>query len=42
MVIFFNINTALLLPSLGYASDEASHIDLTGHWVGITSLVLFF
>jgi NhaD family Na+/H+ antiporter len=31
-----------LLPILGYASDEAQHVDLTEHWVGITSLILFF
>lgn len=36
------ISAALLLfPSLALASGSAERLDLTGHWVGITALVLF-
>lgn len=32
----------LLLPGLAFASDDKTQfIDLTGHWVGITSLIIF-
>jgi NhaD family Na+/H+ antiporter len=33
---------ALFLPIMAHASDEPQLIDLTGNWVGITSLALFF
>lgn len=33
---------SLLLPSIVLAADTDTHIDLTGHWVGISSLALFF
>lgn len=39
---FLVLFVALFTPILSYASDETQRIDLTGHWVGITSLVLFF
>ncbi len=32
---------ALLLPSLALATDAGERLDLTGHWVGITALILF-
>jgi NhaD family Na+/H+ antiporter len=32
----------LFLPIMAHASDEPQLIDLTGNWVGITSLALFF
>jgi NhaD family Na+/H+ antiporter len=32
----------LLLPSISLAATNDSRVDLTGHWVGITALVLFF
>lgn len=32
----------LLQPNFAAAADHATRIDLTGHWVGITALVLFF
>lgn len=32
----------LLLPSIVLAADANARIDLTGHWVGIASLALFF
>jgi Na+/H+ antiporter NhaD/arsenite permease-like protein len=32
----------LLLPNIAIASTQSSRIDLTGHWVGITALALFF
>jgi NhaD family Na+/H+ antiporter len=32
----------LLMPGLAWASmGEADHLDLTGHWVGITALIIF-
>jgi len=35
------LSAGLLIPSLASASEHSSRIDLTGHWVGITALVLF-
>jgi len=32
---------AVFTPSIVFASDGAQILDLTGHWVGITALVLF-
>ena len=32
----------LLLPPLVHASADAERLDLTGNWVGITSVLLFF
>jgi Na+/H+ antiporter NhaD/arsenite permease-like protein len=32
----------LLLPNIAITSTQSSRIDLTGHWVGITALALFF
>lgn len=31
-----------LMPSIAFAADHNALIDLTNHWVGITSLVVFF
>jgi Na+/H+ antiporter NhaD/arsenite permease-like protein len=43
MKTFFSLLTAgLLIPSLAGASEYSARVDLTGHWVGITALVLFF
>jgi len=43
MKTFFSLLTAgLLTPSLASASEYSARVDLTGHWVGITALVLFF
>lgn len=42
MMKFLVLFVALFMPLLCYASDETQRIDLTGHWVGVTSLVLFF
>jgi len=40
---FLSLLTAgLLIPSLAGASEYSARVDLTGHWVGITALVLFF
>ena len=33
---------SLFLPNIAIASEQSSRIDLTGHWVGIAALVLFF
>ena len=32
---------ALLAPGLAAAADTAEHIDLTGHWVGFLSILIF-
>lgn len=32
----------LLMPLFAYASEEVQHLDLTGNWVGIASVLLFF
>lgn len=32
---------SLLLPSIVFAADHSVSVDLTNHWVGITSLVVF-
>jgi NhaD family Na+/H+ antiporter len=32
----------LLIPTLSFAAEGTERLDLTGHWVGITALVLFF
>jgi NhaD family Na+/H+ antiporter len=43
MKAFFSLLLAsLFIPDLAMASEHGSRIDLTGHWVGITALVLFF
>lgn len=34
--------TLLLTPLLAHASETASRLDLTGNWVGITAITLFF
>lgn len=42
MKAFFSLLLAsLFIPDLALASENASRIDLTGHWVGITALMLF-
>lgn len=33
---------ALLSPSIAFAVEQSSTLDLTGHWIGISALVLFF
>jgi NhaD family Na+/H+ antiporter len=43
MKAFFSLLLAsLFIPDLAMASEHGSRIDLTGHWVGITALILFF
>jgi NhaD family Na+/H+ antiporter len=43
MKAFFSLLLAsLFTPDLAMASEHGSRIDLTGHWVGITALILFF
>lgn len=43
MKAFFSLMLAsLFIPDLAIASEHGSRIDLTGHWVGITALILFF
>lgn len=43
MKTFFNFLVAILLaPGLAVASESATNINLTNHWVGITALALFF
>jgi NhaD family Na+/H+ antiporter len=32
----------LFMPLLAHASEAGEHLDLTGNWVGITSVLLFF
>jgi len=34
--------TLILMPLASFASDGSERLDLTGHWVGFTSVVLFF
>jgi len=34
--------TVLLMPLAAQASEDAERLDLTGNWVGITSVLLFF
>lgn len=34
--------TLLLAPLFAHASETASRLDLTGHWVGMTAIILFF
>lgn len=34
--------SGIFLPNIAIASQQSAHIDLTGHWVGISALVLFF
>jgi Na+/H+ antiporter NhaD/arsenite permease-like protein len=42
MKAFFSLLLAsLFIPDLALASENASRIDLTGHWVGITALIFF-
>lgn len=33
---------SIFLPNIAIASEQTTRIDLTGHWVGIAALVLFF
>jgi len=33
---------SIFLPNIAIASEQSSRINLTGHWVGIAALVLFF
>ncbi len=42
MTIFFTFISFLLTPTLALASDIEQRIDLTGHWVGIVAISLFF
>ncbi|HEY9277739.1 MAG TPA: sodium:proton antiporter NhaD [Methylotenera sp.] len=43
MKAFFSLLLAsLFIPDLATASEHGPHVDLTGHWVGITALILFF
>lgn len=43
MKAFFSLLMAsFFIPDLAIASEHGPHIDLTGHWVGITALLLFF
>lgn len=43
MKAFFSLLIAgFFIPELAIASEHGSRIDLTGHWVGITALLLFF
>jgi NhaD family Na+/H+ antiporter len=43
MKAFFSLLLAsLFIPDLAMASEHGSRIDLTGHWVGLTALILFF
>lgn len=42
MKAFFSLLIASLsIPGLALASEQSARIDLTGHWVGITSLIFF-
>jgi Na+/H+ antiporter NhaD/arsenite permease-like protein len=42
MKAFFSLLLAsLFIPDLALASENASRIDLTSHWVGITALIFF-
>lgn len=40
-IVHMAMGGLVLLPGLALAADEANHLDLTGHWVGITALALF-
>lgn len=42
MIRLFPTLILLLLPPLAFASGGGERLDLTGHWVGIASLILFF
>ena len=39
---FATLAALLFMPVLAYASEGAERLDLTGNWVGITSVLLFF
>lgn len=39
---FFIFILSLLAPAISLASEGSKPLDLTGHWVGIAALVLFF
>ncbi|MFZ2301736.1 MAG: sodium:proton antiporter NhaD [Gallionella sp.] len=39
---FIVLMSMLFLPPLAHASADAERLDLTGNWVGITSVLLFF
>jgi NhaD family Na+/H+ antiporter len=39
---FFALIALLFMPHMVFASVGAEHLDLTGSWVGITSVILFF
>ena len=39
---FATLTALLFMPVLAHASEGAERIDLTGNWVGITSVLLFF
>ena len=39
---FATLAALLFMPVLAHASEGAERLDLTGNWVGITSVLLFF
>lgn len=41
-VFFYFLSLFLLQPNFASAADNVARVNLTGHWVGITALALFF